>query len=93
MKIYQISIHGIKVPKHIKEKMIIQTERILCERFGKIIYKSFDGKRLPMGLVCLPKKVAEIELTHLYAIRVTAKLTQLNGNYAQTTTKGGHNGK
>ena len=92
MKIYQISIHGIKVPKHIKEKMIIQTERILCERF-EIIYQSFDGERLPMGLVYLPKKVEDIELTHLYAITVTAKLTQLNGNYAQTTTKGGHNGK
>jgi|TARA_R100001163_G_C4988532_1_gene141992 hypothetical protein len=93
MKLYEISIHGIKVPKHIKEKMIIQTERILCERFGKIIYKNFNGERLPLGLVCLPNEVKNIDLTHLYAIKVTAKLTQLNGNYAQTTTKGGHNGK
>ena len=93
MKLYQISIHGAKVPKHIKEKMIIEAEKILRSRFGNGIYSNFDGKRLPIGLVRLPEPVENIDLTHVFAITVSAKLTQLNGNHAETMTKGGHNGK
>tara|TARA_R110000822_G_scaffold242771_2_gene371807 strand:- start:904 stop:1185 length:282 start_codon:yes stop_codon:yes gene_type:complete len=93
MKLYQISIHGAKVPKHIKEKMIIEAEKILRSRFGNGIYSNFDGKRLPIGLVRLPEPVENIDLTKTFAITVSAKLTQLNGNHAETMTKGGHNGK
>tara|TARA_R110002051_G_scaffold11994_1_gene42916 strand:- start:127 stop:408 length:282 start_codon:yes stop_codon:yes gene_type:complete len=93
MKLYQISIQGAKVPIHIRDKMIIETEKILRNRFGRGIYRSFDGERLPIGLVRLPEPVKDIDLTHVFAITVSAKLTQLNGNHAETMTKGGHNGK